>query len=280
MPNQFLETFIGGEFTGPAISPAIDAPLVHTERCLACGGSGRFTSYRGRDCGPCFKCQGKGSRTFKTSSDTRAKARASAADRKASAADQARDSFKAAHPAEFAWLIDAAPRFDFAASMLEAIARYGDLTERQFAAVQSATVKAANRATERKAAAVAAPTCTAEPIEAAFSKARDAGLKRIKVRLGAFTFKPASSTSKNAGSIYVTTGGDYLGKITAGRFHKVSLCDAASEAAIIAACADPKAAAIAHGKATGECACCGRELTDPISIAAGIGPICASRFGF
>jgi hypothetical protein len=37
---------------------------------------------------------------------------------------------------------------------------------------------------------------------------------------------------------------------------------------------------VAYGRATGSCSCCGRELTDPVSIEAGIGPICAGRFGF
>lgn len=41
---------------------------------------------------------------------------------------------------------------------------------------------------------------------------------------------------------------------------------------------DPKAAAIAFGKKTGACCICGRTLTDPESVKAGIGPICAAKF--
>lgn len=37
--------------------------------------------------------------------------------------------------------------------------------------------------------------------------------------------------------------------------------------------------ATAFGKRTGRCGVCGRELTDPESIAMGIGPICAEKFG-
>jgi hypothetical protein len=44
--------------------------------------------------------------------------------------------------------------------------------------------------------------------------------------------------------------------------------------------ADPVGALKAHGLATGSCGCCGRELTDPQSIALGIGPICAGKLGF
>jgi hypothetical protein len=42
--------------------------------------------------------------------------------------------------------------------------------------------------------------------------------------------------------------------------------------------ADPQGAAAEDGLRTGRCSCCGRELTDPVSIAMGIGPICANKF--
>jgi len=41
--------------------------------------------------------------------------------------------------------------------------------------------------------------------------------------------------------------------------------------------ADPRGAAERYGRATGRCAVCGRELTGPASIRAGIGPKCASE---
>lgn len=41
---------------------------------------------------------------------------------------------------------------------------------------------------------------------------------------------------------------------------------------------DPEAAAVFHGRASGRCAVCSRDLTDPESIARGIGPICAEKF--
>lgn len=40
----------------------------------------------------------------------------------------------------------------------------------------------------------------------------------------------------------------------------------------------PLAAAMRYGKLSGRCCSCGRELTDPESIDAGIGPICAGKF--
>jgi hypothetical protein len=41
---------------------------------------------------------------------------------------------------------------------------------------------------------------------------------------------------------------------------------------------DPFEAAKQYGRDSGRCAACGRDLTDPESIANGIGPICASKF--
>lgn len=41
---------------------------------------------------------------------------------------------------------------------------------------------------------------------------------------------------------------------------------------------DPKAASIRYGREIGCCGVCGRTLTNPESIAAGIGPVCAEGF--
>lgn len=42
--------------------------------------------------------------------------------------------------------------------------------------------------------------------------------------------------------------------------------------------ANPKGCSISFGKATGKCGVCHTKLTNPVSIAAGIGPICAKSF--
>ena len=42
--------------------------------------------------------------------------------------------------------------------------------------------------------------------------------------------------------------------------------------------ANPLEAAKKYGKLSGRCCSCGRDLTDPASIEAGIGPICAGKF--
>jgi hypothetical protein len=41
----------------------------------------------------------------------------------------------------------------------------------------------------------------------------------------------------------------------------------------------PLERAIEIGVATGHCVCCARDLTDPLSVQAGIGPVCVQRYG-
>lgn len=43
--------------------------------------------------------------------------------------------------------------------------------------------------------------------------------------------------------------------------------------------ANPMDALVAYGRKTGVCGVCGRKLTDPESVEAGIGPVCASKVG-
>lgn len=70
--------------------------------------------------------------------------------------------FQAAYPAEYAWLAANAPTVDFAASLLRAIARYGNLTPRQLAAVQRNVARPA-------------PAAAVEPVVEVATMGRDAG---------------------------------------------------------------------------------------------------------
>jgi hypothetical protein len=126
-----------------------------------------------------------------------------------------------------------------------------------------------------------APTLSVEPIEQAFGKAQAAGVARPKLRLGEFTFSPAPAAGKNPGAIYVKhSDGTYLGKVAGSRLFTVSSVSGAVEQEIVAVAADPLNAAIAYGKRYGKCSVCARTLTDEASIARGIGPVCAERFGW
>jgi Family of unknown function (DUF6011) len=188
------------------------------------------------------------------------------------------------HPTEHAWMVSEAPRFEFAQSMLTALHQWGRLTDNQLATVQRLTAGAAERkaayAARKAQEAANAPTCEVAAIETAFNRAKDAGIKYPKLRLGGFTFSPAGATSTNAGAVYVKEGDLYLGKVLGGRFQKSRDCSPEKAVEIVDFAADPHTAAVAYGKQFGRCAVCAKELSDPDSVARGIGPVCAERYGW
>jgi hypothetical protein len=255
------------------------APRTFEERCGKCNGTGRWGYYRSR---ACFACGGKGLVTYRTSSEDRAKAR----DRVARKKGEAAQAWQETNPAAWAWIVAKAPKFGFAAAMQEAVRKYGHLTDNQLATVERLRGADAEReakwAQEREARAAAAPAIDVSRIVQAIGAALASGIKRPVLRLAEFKFSPAPVTGRNAGAIYVkSVGGDYLGKVADGKFMRAfGTCDDARAAEIVAAAADPEAAAVAYGKRFGQCACCGRELSNPESIERGIGPICAERFGW
>ena len=163
--------------------------------------------------------------------------------------------------------------------MREAVQKYGDLTEKQFAAAQGSVNKLAAAKAQAVARVENAKAVDTSKIEAAFATA-GASLKAPKLRIAGLVLSRAKATSANAGALYVKAGDLYLGKIMGGRFIRSRDCQDAQEATLMAAAEDPKAAAIAYGRLTGSCACCGRELSDPKSIELGIGPVCADKWGF
>ena len=119
----------------------------------------------------------------------------------------------------------------------------------------------------------------------AFEAAKSKGAKRLTLRFEGVNVKPnRDNTVLWVTSQSETEMGDYglkpkyLGKVTP------QGCDSRLgddvKAIIMGAANDPLTAAIRYGKVSGECSCCGRELTDPRSIERGIGPICATKFGW
>jgi thiaminase len=277
--------------------------VTHEERCPSCRGSGRFVSYSGRTVGDCFKCRGKGVLTFRTSVAQRERATELRNQRKEreqmNIAEQA-EAWKRANPNEASWLFDAAQRgFEFAVAMEEALLKYGHLTEKQEAAVRNATAKWIERraqwAAERAEREASTAAIDISRIAEALATAKRNLIMYPKLRLADFVFSLAPDTGRNSGSIYVKSSptktlepfrgyvkqdGVYLGKIAEGRFSRSRDCDATLEAAIVAAAADPEAAASAYGLQTGICSCCGRKLTNAESVGLGIGPICRSKWGW
>ena len=120
-------------------------------------------------------------------------------------------------------------------------------------------------------------------IIAAIESAQASGLKRISLRLPECIIRP----SKYEGTVYVflhekalndwgSLSPIYIGHLKAS---STNLRDPGLVAALERAAKDPTAAARLYGQETGQCSCCGRELTRKESIDRGIGPVCAERFG-
>ena len=265
---------------GPLSGPAVTTTTLYKEPCKKCGGSGKFVGYTGYSLGNCFTCKGVGFHEFKTSPQYRENARTTTAARKESNKQAMIDAYAAQYPAEVVWLGLNSPKFEFAHSLCVALSKFGSLTEKQLAAVQKCMARDSERNVERAARVEAAPAVDITKIEVSFSNAMAKGIKRPKLRLADFHFSPAPVTGNNAGAIYVKSGETYLGKIAGGKLFKSRECDDQTAGSILAAAADPEAAAVAYGRRFGQCAICARELTNHESIDRGIGPICAEKFGW
>ncbi len=130
------------------------------------------------------------------------------------------------------------------------------------------------------AAPAAVPRTEPTNLYRAFAVAMN-NIKHPKLRIDEYTFSPAKPGSMNPGAVYVKSGGVYLGKyIAEGKF--ISAGGHATNAdieRIESIAKDPLQHAKIHGMKYGKCSVCGRPLTDPASVEAGIGPICQSSFG-
>jgi hypothetical protein len=175
---------------------------------------------------------------------------------------------------------------NFCVELLAQVDSKGWLSDRQLDAVERMQAKLQARAIERQAADAARErnkaTVDLSKIWTMFDKATAAGLKKLCYRAEGLALTPAGANSKNAGGIYAKriVDGVYVGKIMGTQFLPVRECLPEDVRALTTLARDPAAAATAYGRATGTCSCCGRELTNPESIALGIGPICASKWGF
>ena len=188
--------------------------------------------------------------------------------------------FREQYPDHLKWMEEAAKGFDFAASVLESVKKYGTLTERQMDAVERCMTRDHDRAEMNATRVLQAPTVEVAPIEEAFIRAKKSGVKAPKLTIERVTFKPAKAGSANEGALYVTREETYLGKIKEGRFFGSRECRPLDQVLVLEILQNPRQAAIAHGKLSGRCAICSRELTDANSVEAGIGPICAEKFGW
>lgn len=284
-----LEATTAAPFDAPAANPhkaIAKAQDAETYPCESCGGTGRYRGPRVHQPeSHCFACNGRG--WFKTSTQDRFKARKQAADRKAKVANEARALFLDEHKELVARLGAEAGWNSFAREMLGVIAQKGALSDNQLGACQRMIAKIDARNAEREAERAAKDGARAansgavdvSAIEALFATARSNGLKKLAFTTDVMAISPAPDHGKNAGALYVKAGGVYQGKVVGGKFLAGRDATAETLPTLIALAADPSGFARVTGKRTGRCCCCNRELTDPESIAAGIGPVCAANWG-
>lgn len=119
-------------------------------------------------------------------------------------------------------------------------------------------------------------------IIAAFESASANGKKTRILRFEGLVLKAVGEHSTNPGCVYVLQTHEdeqdsYEGKIKPDGV-TVGLNFPIREK-LVEIDADVTQAAVDYGRATGQCCCCGRLLTNPTSIEAGIGPICADNWG-
>jgi ribosomal protein L37AE/L43A len=241
--------------------------------CPRCKGTGVFRGYaRTFSCNAC-KGSGKVSRAVASAAKGRQTREAN---------DKARRSaFILEHTNELAYMQRRAQRSEFYAGLLSKFQTYGTLTEGQLASVrrdmadEPARLEAFRAQRSAKGGEV-----SISAIEALFATATDNDIKRPVFRAGGIEISKAPLHGANAGALYVKSDeGTYLGKIVGARFHASREAGPETLGTLQAVAADPTAEAIRYARLTGRCSCCGKGLVDPVSIRAGIGPVCAENWG-
>ena len=245
--------------------------------CPHCLGSGKWrggVNRHGNDkCGP---CKGKGH--FKTSPEQRAKSRKKAAERRAKQLEENVADFQMNHMDLWEAFEEHKSWNNFFNSMIDVVRKYGTLSEKQFAACYATLEKIEKKKAEREAKAV---QLNFGQIKEKFLIAILKGIKRPKMRFHGFMITRAPDYGVNKDHLYVKTEyGTYLGKVAPnGNFIKSNDCTDEHIDKLTKIDEDVIGSAKAYGRVTGNCCCCGRELTKKESIELGIGPICAERFG-
>ena len=249
--------------------------------CVPCAGTGRWSGgYNQHGESKCFACKGKG--FFMSSEHDRRKARQKRAESKSNKLAAAQAALTEEHPTLMSDLRGMTEWNSFASSLVEQFNTRGFLSENQVNAAYKMIAKtAATKKAKAKAREDAAVEVDLSPIKVMFDGAFEKGHRRPTYRALGLIISRAPDHGRNAGSLYVKTDGDeYQGKITAeNKFYAVNSADAATGESLKVIADDPTDAAIKYGRLTGNCACCGRTLTNKLSIERGIGPICANNMG-
>lgn len=260
------------------------APRADAERytCGQCAGTGLWQGGRTNRHGnnKCLACKGKG--YFTTAPRVRERNRAAAANRKASAQAGAQADNITAIGGEdmLALLADAARWSEFASSLMAQHRNGKTWSEKQVGSIARMLAKLTAKADAKKAERSRTQAAVdLAPIRTMFEAAVASGYKRPTYRAEGLVINRAPDHGNNPGALYVKSAeGEYLGKVLGTTFTPAR-GGAAATTGLLAIAADPLGAAVRYGNRTGTCACCGRKLTKGESIARGIGPICAARWG-
>ena len=171
----------------------------------------------------------------------------------------------------------------FAQSLLSGFTKYRNFTPKQ--------LPYAEKLAREALFPTAAPIVSGQSLGGSFASviqkfnvAKQNGLKRPALTFNSFNgiakikIYPASETSANKGWLYVKGGELYFGKISPeGMFIKGRDANDAIVEFLKQIANDPVKFSAMHGRRTGCCCFCARELTTNNSVDAGYGPICADK---
>lgn len=273
--DNFIDSLSGTEIKTKTSKTEQEFP------CGQCAGTGLWqggrTNYRGNN--KCLACKGKG--YFKTDPRKLKQARDNRKARFEKAAAAAREeNLKHEDGAILRWAEANMHWNDFARSLIDQHCKGDMWTGNQVAALRRMRDKTeATRAAKAAARKAAQSEVDLGPVRGMFETAVSNGYKRPVYRAEGLVINRAPDTGRNPGALYVKDEeGEYVGKIIETTFMPIRGREAVAEM-LKAIAADPRGAAIRYGQRTGTCSCCGRTLTNHASIEAGIGPICASKWG-
>lgn len=249
--------------------------------CQHCRGTGTWVGgYARRIEGKCHACNGKG--YFFTSPEQRLRARQKAAQKRHAKKQeiiQLAEEYCEEHKNLVVYLEDTKGWNGFSASLLASLKQYGQLTEKQEKAAYNGYAKHLERLEKRAQATADLPVVELTRINEMFDTAKNNGLARPRLQVGSIEISLAPMHGRNAGFLYVKRNGEYAGKISG--IGKLFLRNApeGTESELQEIAKDPMGKLTEHGRNTGNCSCCGRELLRKESIERGIGPICAQKYG-
>lgn len=242
--------------------------------CGQCAGTGLYAGVRGhQEKSNCFACRGKG--YFKTDPRKLEKAKLQRAKKKRDATESAQ-ALNISSPI-YESVVSMASWNELATSLMEQHNSGRTWSEKQVAAIQGMVARMEERRALRAAEAQAVDLSA---IVNLFVTAKASGYKRPVYRAEGLKISLAPESSVNAGALYVKTAQDeYIGKVADGKFYGTSAASDEHKLALTTIAINPRDAAVRYGRQTGNCACCGRALSNKESVEIGIGPICIKNWG-